>query len=424
MKNRLTIIAGIIFLSLAIGATFATAGDNAAHPCPIDADLWLLGGQSNMQGQDYVTNYPSQEDPRIVTFNMANQWMTAKDPLHQLFEASAPVHRNIFMKNILRNAASPAAAEKTFESFRNDLRKNPRGVGLGLPFARTILKETGRPIGLIPCAHGGTSMSQWSPALKDQGDASLYGAMINRVKMVGGGQKIKGLLWYQGESETGSAGSITNFETNFITFIDAVRRDLNQPELPIIYVQIGRYVHSPELGGGYEQIRELQRRIVKERKNIYFTTAIDQPLFDLIHISGSGQQCLGRRVAELALTYVYDKPDHGKQIDLESVRVINSGKQIHLKFSGVSGKLQSAGRPEQFELRGDSPDAKDVPKIFRVDFDPEDPSALNLSVEKSIKGNVKLICGGGMNPYMNVVDDRNMPIPAFGPVEVTVEKQP
>ena len=393
------------------------------YPCPIDADIWLLGGQSNMDGQDIVKKYPTKEDPRIVAFDMVNQWMTAKDPLHRLFEAAAPIHRKLCMQWMTRATTNSAEAEKMFEKHRNELRNNPRGVGLGIPFAQAVLQETGRPIGLIACAHGGTSMGQWDPALKDKGDDSLYGAMMNRVKMAGGGKKIKGLLWYQGESEAGSAGSITNFPKNFLNFIDCVRRDLDQPELPVIYVQIGRYVlHAPELGSGWEQIRELQRCVARERKNIYFTTAIDQTLFDKIHVSGSGQQCLGRRMAELALTYVYSKPDHGKQIDLESASVTNFGREIHLKFSGVSGKLQSLGRPGSFELRSDAPGSRDKPMIFRVDFDPEDPAALNLVVEKPVTGSIKLIYGPGIDPYMNLVDDKNMPVPAFGPVEVIAGK--
>lgn len=93
-----------------------------------------------------------------------------------------------------RNSATPEAAEQGFLHVRDATRKNPRGVGPGAAFAQAVLKETGRPIGLIPCAHGGSSMSAWDPALKHNGDDSLYGALLRRVEMIGGGKKIKGLL--------------------------------------------------------------------------------------------------------------------------------------------------------------------------------------------------------------------------------------
>jgi len=47
--------------------------------------------------------------------------------------------------------------------------------------------------------HGGTSMAQWSPPLRNKGGASLYGAMMRRYEKLG--QPIAGLLWYQGESD-------------------------------------------------------------------------------------------------------------------------------------------------------------------------------------------------------------------------------
>ena len=62
-----------------------------------------------------------------------------------------------------------------------------------------MVESTGVPIGLVACAHGGTSMEQWNPSKKEQGGHSLYGSMLRQVKEAGG--KVKGVLWYQGESD-------------------------------------------------------------------------------------------------------------------------------------------------------------------------------------------------------------------------------
>ena len=50
-----------------------------------------------------------------------------------------------------------------------------------LEIAKEMLRRTGVPQGLIACAHGGTSMAQWSPKLKRLGGDSLYGARNNFV---------------------------------------------------------------------------------------------------------------------------------------------------------------------------------------------------------------------------------------------------
>ena len=48
-------------------------------------------------------------------------------------------------------------------------------------------------------------------------------------------------------------------------FIDATRRDLEKPDLPILIVQIGRLItHNPEMARNWEAIREIQRQVVKK----------------------------------------------------------------------------------------------------------------------------------------------------------------
>ena len=147
----------------------------------------------------------------------------------------------------------------------------------------------------------------------------------------------------------------------------------------MLYVQIGRYqITDAVLERGYEKIREHQRLVSQKRQNIYFTTAVDQlPMYDAIHISGTAQRRLGARLAELALTYVYNKPGHGKQIDLESIRVIgakSANPVIHVHFSGVTGQLQSGDYfPAAFEFREASSAYKTIPTVQSVDFDPSDP---------------------------------------------------
>ncbi len=92
------------------------------------------------------------------------------------------------------------------------------GVGPDLFFAKQIVRATGRKVALVPCALGATSMAEWSPALKSKGGASLYGSMLERIAMVSG--KVKGLLWYQGEGETGP-GLQEPFEKTWLNFVDS-----------------------------------------------------------------------------------------------------------------------------------------------------------------------------------------------------------
>lgn len=112
-------------------------------------DIWLLGGQSNMAGAGNITDVTPPNE-RVMVFAMNDNWRQAEEPLHRLAEGRYFAY-NPSIKGDVQEEAIPDV-------------KGPflKGAGIGLPFADEIAKATGRPIGLVPCAVGGTSMDQWS----------------------------------------------------------------------------------------------------------------------------------------------------------------------------------------------------------------------------------------------------------------------
>lgn len=261
-------------------------------------------------------------------------------------------------------------------------------------------------------------MANWDPARKAEGTASHYGVILDRVRAVGG--KIKGVLWYQGESEWSLADG---YQAKLLGLIDALRQDTGIADLPFIYVQIGRLVTTDaSAAAGWEKVREVQRQVAGMRPNVFVVPASDLPMTDHIHVSAAGQERLGKRLAEVALTHVYGKSGFGAPIALDSVGAVNQPNQqatIHVRFKGVTGHLSAPGRPGFFEIRGVKPTP--IPTVvYRVDFDPQDPAALNLRVAAPIPEGAQLVCGPGLDPYMNIVDERDMAVPAFGPVPIPV----
>ena len=123
-------------------------------------------------------------------------------------------------------------------------------------------------------------------------------------------------------------------------------------------------------------------------------------------------------MAEIALSYVYGKPNHGRQINLRSIEVVNIPSNIiKLRFDGISGKLLAFGRPADFELRIG---ANDDPYVvsYRTDFDVNDPQTIIIKIHKPASENTKLVYGGGLNPYVNIIDEAGMCVPGFGPVDL------
>ncbi len=403
--------------------TICSGQEIKKNPCPIDnADIWVLAGQSQMAGAGRIPDTTS--NPNIMMLNMDDKWMIAKNPLHRIFEATAPAYENGFCDLLPDSLKNSEQAHTQFKLLAQISKQNPvGGVGPGLYFAKHIFENTGRSIGLIPCALGGSRMDQWYPELKSEGGNSLYGAMINRIHSVGK-EKIKGFIWSQGESEAMKLKT-DEYEADLLRLIEAVREEVDNPELPVILVQIGRFIkYDEKQDRTWEEIREIQRRVAHNTKNVYMITGIDLPLDDCAHISTDGQKRLGKRLAEIALTYVYKQTGHAKQIELESIKMCKDEKSgsnyLKLHYSGVYGKLSAPGSPGQFELRVDGePHIEWV--VAKVEFDPEDDAGLKLFLSMVPTTPATLVCGSGTNPYMNITDSLDNPIPAFGPIDIPLK---
>ena len=270
---------------MALPSDGAEATDPPVKPYPggVQADLWFLAGQSNMQGCGML-KAPIPTDPRIMVFTREEKWELAEEPLDKevgVLAAEGKIRDNLR----LQKGGVTMPPGLTTEKFLSEVEARGRtliGVGPGLAFAKHLLTVIDRPLGLIFTPYGGTSMAHWDPAASDP-QLKLYPIMMRRVRMVGG--KLKGVLWYQGEAESSPQASQV-YEERLLNFIDCLRRDVGQPDLPFIYVQIGRVATPPgpagEHGGAesWERVREIQRTVADQRKNVYIVP-VAKPQFSI-----------------------------------------------------------------------------------------------------------------------------------------------
>ncbi len=351
-------------------------------------DLWVLAGQSNMEGVgDLVDVEPPS--PYVHSYQSRERWAVAEEPLHWLGESPRVVHQRLGGRERVPDEPDP----------RDPLRA--KGAGLGLTFARLRHERTGVPVGLIPSAHGGTSMAQWDPALRDQGGASLYGATIERVRAVGG--RVAGVLWYQGESDA-NPDDLPLYKERLARLFGALRADLARPDLPIYYVQIGRFVDASASVAGWNGLREAQRTWAGTMPGTAMVSAIDLELDDLVHIGTQGLKRLGKRLADVA--------DGDRAPELADARIEGDRERIRIVFDHARGDLRAAGRPAGFSLRDAA--GHEIPAIYKVTLD-GDAAVLHL-VADALTPEARLWYGWGLDPYCNVTDAADMAIPAFGPL--------
>jgi sialate O-acetylesterase len=370
----------------------------AARSNILVGDIWLLAGQSNMEGVGDLIDVEKPSD-KVNSFHQADDWTQAKEPLHELVSATDRVH---WRKNAAGETVRLEGEE--LEKYRANRKK---GAGLGLAFAVEYEKRTGIPVGLLPCAHGGTSMDQWSPELKSKGGESLYGATIRRAELIGG--KIKGILWYQGESDANPKAAPL-FAAKFEKLVAAFRADLNAPNLPFYSVQIGRHVNGTNVEP-WNMVQEAQRVSEKSIANTIVFAAVDSDLDDGIHVSTADLKRLGRNMAAVAAGKVRKGPH------LDAVTV--EGQAIRVKYTDVNSELMSEGRISGFAAHNAA--GEELPLIYKAYVDPVDKTSVLLQFQGKLPEGATLSYGRGKNPYCNLRDKASLGAPVFGPVALSAK---
>ena len=361
-------------------------------------ELWILAGQSNMEGVGDLIDIESPS-PFVHSYQSREQWAIAEEPLHWLDESPYLVHHQL----LYGRDAVPSELQP-----RDPLRN--KGAGLGIAFGKELYSLTNVPIGLVPSAHGGTTMEQWNPQLQNEGGSSLYGAALQRFHRVGG--KIAGILWYQGESEA-NPELIVEYPECLTALVDAFRADFGQPDLPFYYVQIGRVINAESLNwiwnrDGWNGIRERQRIWRATRPHTAMVASIDLELDDLIHIGTQGLKRLGKRLARVVAGQ--------RTPDIVTAQFEQEQSCVRLHVRDVQGSLQALGRPSGCTLR--NAQGVEQPIIYNITLE-SDTILLHLT-SNALPADTSVWYGWGLDPYCNITDAHDAALPAFGPIPITM----
>lgn len=169
---------------------------------------FLLIGQSNMAGRGEFGEVPEIINSKC--FMLRNgKWVPMSEPINP--------DRSIF---------------NYFHS----------GRGLSASFADEYAKYFNEDVGLIPCADGGTKLSQWMPG------EILYDNAVNNAKLAQRTSEIVGILWHQGENDSHFGEDANTYQQRFTEMITRLRKDLGNEKLPVIVGELGRFAASYQNG--------------------------------------------------------------------------------------------------------------------------------------------------------------------------------
>ena len=170
----------------------------------------------------------------------------------------------------------------------------------------------------------------------------LYNGMINPLVPY----TIKGVIWYQGESNVGRADQ---YENLFPAMIRDWREKWNY-DFPFYYVQIAPYqynINKDSLLDQSQELREAQINSLKT-KNTGMVVTMDIGNFNNIH--PSNKQDIGSRLARLALSNNYSINIVPSGPIFNGLKVI--GSKLILEFENPGSRLISKGDLLGFEIAG------------------------------------------------------------------------
>jgi sialate O-acetylesterase len=402
-------------------------------------EVWLCSGQSNMEFTVDDGGGYRVERPEIETAN-------AKYPLIRQLRIERTV------------ATSPATTVKT----SGWIAASPETAGgftaVGYFFARDIYRALGVPIGIIDSPWGGTpieswmsdaarastsiaatleqrwkaSMAEWPPqrvaqyakdsaawdkaveeeqlhhiknrlswpvppATRDSPmlPGGLYNAMISPLEPC----SIRGILWYQGESNTAHPDEYGEL---FSAMIRSWRKAFGQGNLPFYFVQIANFGNEYEFADrGWARLREGQQQALSLPAT---GMAVTVDIGEARNIHPRNKQEVGRRLALLARTRVYSiPPDLTGPVFRSAEREANA---MRVRFNYTGDEITSRDGPVR------SAEVAGADKVFHPAYAQVDVDSLLVS-SPDVPEPVAVRYAWTNAPTANLFGDDGLPVPPF-----------
>jgi sialate O-acetylesterase len=392
-------------------------------------DVWIASGQSNME-------FPMAEGMNRGVNNEKEELAAASHPTIRILDI-APASSDYPLRDVAIRHAWSECNPESVASFS----------AVGYFFARDLQQREKIPIGVIDDTWGGTPAEAWTSLDALSADASLMPVFGRRAKLMdelpalllqekreqqeyerkkqAGNTKaelpwhpdpgswkpagiynamvapltpfaIKGVIWYQGESNADDPTAVSLYGKLFMTLIQDWRRQWGEGDFPFLFVQIANW--SP--GTLWPEMRDQQRKALA-LNDTAMTVTID--IGDADNIHPKDKQDVGSRLALAARALAYNEQVEYSGPLVRQVSEENSA--LRILFTHAEGLISRGGKLQSFEIAG--ADNKYVPAQARIES--------NTVVVSSplIKDPVYVRYGWAADPDCNLYNAAGLPASPF-----------
>jgi sialate O-acetylesterase len=281
-------------------------------------------------------------------------------------------------------------------------------------FGNKLQEQLHTPVGLINSSWGGTPAEVWTPTGLVNTDSALAsaarllkpsdgwpitpGATFNGMIFPLTNFKIKGAIWYQGESNVGQS----SYQALFSLLINSWRQQWQQ-ELPFYFVQIAPYAGYGTDNMSAAILREAQTKTLSLPHTGMVVTS--DLVDDINDIHPKLKKEVGLRLANYALAETYGQPVAGyKSPQFKSMKIEKDKVRIYFD-NADKGLMAKDGAPAGFYIAGD--DKNFLPAQAKIEGN------TILIWNKAVKAPVAVRFGFDNAAMPNVFSKEGLPVNLF-----------
>ena len=337
-------------------------------------EVWFCSGQSNMvwtlkQIETPITIATTMYNP-LLRMETEKGWVPAKDSTIMNFSATALYFGDYLYRSlkvpvglIVRarggSPIEPWTSREVYQSNpvmqaylnranQEDVLKAEREYSIAIQAYLKVYRqwekaseEERKSIQLLPAPVMPDVDIEWGPFLQS---GNLYNSLVKPVMPY----TIRGITWYQGESNARIKVEAIRYRELLPVMIQSWREDWNDSRLPFIQVQLPNW----DTGNSWSWLRESQYQVTLQVPKTYMAVAIDIGGADL---HPKNKKEIGRRLGLIALDKVYGKRIVSSGPVYENMKIDQDKMILSFKNSG-SGLMAKGDILKGFKVAAEDKD--------------------------------------------------------------------